>query len=74
MGPDTFLTFPWDIEQVKNHVGERKKHLVAVQSCTKCGECESKCAYQLPIIEMLQNTITPMTEMLHLWKKRFGFE
>jgi predicted aldo/keto reductase-like oxidoreductase len=74
MGLDKFLTFPWDIEQVKNHVGERKKRLAAVQSCTKCGECELKCPYQLPIIEMLQHTITPMTVMLQLWNKRFGFQ
>jgi predicted aldo/keto reductase-like oxidoreductase len=74
MGPNTFRTFPWDIEQVKNHVEERKNRLAAVQSCTKCGDCESKCAYQLPIIEMLQNTITPMTEMLRLWNTQFGFE
>lgn len=74
MGPDTFLTFPWDVEQVKNHVRERKTRLAAVQSCTECGECELKCPYQLPIIEMLQDTITPMTGMLHLWNKRFGFE
>ncbi len=74
MGPDKFQKFPWDIEQIKNHYEEQKKRLVAVQSCTKCGECEPKCTYQLPIIEMLQNTITPMTEMMQLWNKQFGIE
>ncbi|MDH5266319.1 MAG: aldo/keto reductase [Candidatus Bathyarchaeota archaeon] len=27
---------------------------VGVDDCTKCGECEPKCPYKLPIIEMLQ--------------------
>ncbi|UCH37772.1 MAG: aldo/keto reductase [Candidatus Bathyarchaeota archaeon] len=74
MGPDMFHKFPWDIEQIKKHVGERKKRITAIQSCTQCGECESKCPYQLPIIDMLHNTINPMTEMLQLWNKRFGIE
>jgi predicted aldo/keto reductase-like oxidoreductase len=72
MGSDLFEKFPWDIEQIKNHVGERKKRIAAIQSCTKCGECESKCPYHLPIIEMLQHTIDPMTDILKLWNKRFG--
>jgi predicted aldo/keto reductase-like oxidoreductase len=72
MGPEMFHKFAWDLEQVKNQVKERKKQIAVIQSCTKCGECVSKCSYQLPIIEMLQNTITPMTDMLQLWNKRFG--
>jgi len=27
---------------------------VGVENCTKCGECEIKCPYQIPIISMLQ--------------------
>ena len=27
---------------------------VRVENCTKCGECEPKCLYKLPIISVLQ--------------------
>jgi predicted aldo/keto reductase-like oxidoreductase len=70
MGPNTFQTFPWDISQVKNHIGERRQRISTIQSCTRCGECEDKCPYKLPVIEMLQQTIEPMTDMLRLWNQQ----
>ena len=27
---------------------------VSIDKCTACGECERRCAYRLPIVEMLQ--------------------
>lgn len=72
MGLNTFQTFPWDISQVKNHLAERNQRITAIQSCSRCGECEAKCPYQLPIIEMLQSTIEPMIDMLRIWNKQYG--
>ena len=39
---------------LKNWAKKLYKGLVGVDNCTKCGECEPKCPYKLPIIEMLQ--------------------
>jgi predicted aldo/keto reductase-like oxidoreductase len=47
---DTYRTFygikKWTKEQYP-------KLRTRVNSCSKCGECEKKCPYHLPVIEML---------------------
>ena len=64
MGPDTFRRFPWSQERVKNHIVERQKRISAIKSCIECGECEKRCPFNLPIIEMLQNMLVPMDDIL----------
>ena len=34
-----------------------KTHLEKIQDCVQCGECEGKCPYNLPVIEMLQEVV-----------------
>jgi len=72
MGPETFRKFPWDIDKVKNHIDYRRRKITLIQSCDKCGECEKKCPYGLPIIEMLQGMIEDMEDMLKIWSEELG--
>jgi len=38
--------------------GQYNRLRIKISSCTRCGECESKCPYKLPIIDMLQEAKT----------------
>lgn len=72
MGPDAFRVFPWSKGRVKNHVEKRRQRISAIRSCTECGECEERCPYGLPIIEMLRDTVEPMEDMLRIWREQLG--
>jgi predicted aldo/keto reductase-like oxidoreductase len=37
---------------------------VDADKCIKCGECEPKCPYNLPIIEMLEKASTNFSDAL----------
>ncbi len=74
MGPDNFRNFPWDMDKVKNHVKHRIKKVSAIKSCNECGECERKCPYGLPIMEMLKGMVVNMEEMLRIWNEKYDLE
>lgn len=50
LGLDKYFSF-FGIENWSREVYERLS--TKVNSCSKCGKCEPKCSYKLPIIEML---------------------
>jgi len=74
MEPEAFKAFPWDFKQVENHIPQRRQRTSAILSCTRCGECEEKCPYNLPIIELLHSTVEPMKDMLRIWREQFKIE
>ena len=74
MGPDIFRRFPWDVDKVKNHVKHRRQKISVIQSCNECGECEKKCPYGLPIINMLQGMVENMEDMLKIWSEKFNLK
>jgi Fe-S oxidoreductase len=57
MGPDTFRAFPWSWERIERELPAREKGIAAIESCTRCGECETRCPYGLPVMNMLQGTL-----------------
>lgn len=67
MGPEGFRSFAWAPERVERGLEERKRQIAAIQSCTKCGVCEERCPYGLPIMEMLEKVVAPMQEMVRIW-------
>jgi len=72
MGPEAFRFFPWSLEAVQEHVEPRRQTIAAIRSCTECGECEKKCPYGLPVIEMLRCMVGPMEDMLRIWQEQLG--
>jgi len=73
MGPDNFRNFPWDLDRVKNHISRRIEKISKLKSCDECGECERKCPYGLPIIEMLKVMVINMEDMIRIWNEKYGF-
>ena len=72
MGPETFRDFPWSLEAVQHDAEKRRQTLAAIRSCTECGECEQRCPYDLPVIEMLRSTVASMEDMLRIWQAKRG--
>ena len=72
MGPKAFREFAWSTDRVKQELQRRKLTVLAIKSCNRCGECERKCPYGLPIIKMLHDMVESMEEMLQIWHEQLG--
>ena len=44
----------------------------SIQSCTRGGDCERKCPYGLPIVEMLQAQLGEMEAMMGVYEEVLG--
>ena len=69
MGPENFRAFPWSRDRVMNHVDRRKNLISKIQSCNECGDCERRCPYGLPIVDMLRSMVPQMEDMLRIWSE-----
>jgi len=64
MGRDGFRAFSWSRTVVERDLPRRQKRIVAIESCTRCGECGAKCPYGLPIMDMLSSVVPAMKDMV----------
>jgi hypothetical protein len=64
MGPGGFRAFPWSQEKVETELKRRPKAIEMIQSCTRCGECEMRCPYDLPVMDMLAATLPAMQDII----------
>ena len=69
MGPAAFRAFSWSRHRIENELAEREKHIASIESCTHCGECEAKCPYGLPVMDMLQSMLPAMRDMLDAYRE-----
>lgn len=69
MGPQAFRAFPWSRSRVERDLAEREGYLAAIRSCTRCGECEARCPYGLPVMEMLQGMLPAMEDMVAIYRQ-----
>ena len=72
MGRETFRAFAWSRAAVERDMEGRAKTIAAIESCTRCGECEAKCPYGLPIVDMLQEQVVAMRDMLGIYQEVLG--
>ena len=54
LGLQSFLDFPWAPGARKELESHFTRRLAMLQSCTRCGKCEERCPYGLPVIEMIE--------------------
>lgn len=69
MGRDGFRGFVWSRATIEQDLPERQKGIAAIKSCTRCGECEARCPYGLPIVEMLQSLVPAMNDMVGIYEQ-----
>ena len=67
MGPDAFRAFRWSRRAIAQDLPERKRRIQVIEGCTRCGICEDRCPYGLPIMEMLQGVLPAMKDMLRIY-------
>jgi predicted aldo/keto reductase-like oxidoreductase len=69
MGPDRFRGFAWSRARIEKDLADRQKGIAQIASCTQCGECEPKCPYGLPIVDMLRSMVPAMQDMVGIYRE-----
>jgi len=67
MSPEGFRAFPWSRERIENDQKHRPQTIKVIQSCTRCGECETRCPYGLSVMNMLASTLPAMQDMVQAY-------
>jgi predicted aldo/keto reductase-like oxidoreductase len=68
MGAQAFRAFPWSRERIERDLEQRQQRIALIESCTRCGECETKCPYGLPVMDMLESVVPAMKDMLDIYR------
>jgi uncharacterized protein len=71
MGREAFHAFPWSRSALEKDRAERRKTITAIEACDRCGDCEKKCPYGLPIVDMLQAALPTMRDMMAIYGEVF---
>ena len=69
MGRKGFREFTWSRAAIETDLERREKTIVRIESCNNCGECEPKCPYGLPIVDMLAGLVTAMKDMIGTYRQ-----
>jgi uncharacterized protein len=69
MGPEGFRAFDWSREAVERDLASRREAIAAIESCDNCGQCEARCPYGLPVMEMLPRMLPAMREMVAYYEE-----
>ena len=74
MGRQAFRAFPWSQERLRGDRQSRRQTVRQIESCDRCGVCEQRCPYGIPIIDSLQAMLPAMKEMLAIYDELLGAE
>ncbi len=69
MGSEVFRAFPWSRERIDKEIETRPKKIAAIESCTRCGICEERCPYDLPVMDMLASMLPGMRDMVCVFQE-----
>jgi len=69
MGPEVFRAFPWSRERMAKELETRPKKIAAIESCTRCGICEERCPYGLPVMDMLASMLPGMRDIVRIYQE-----
>jgi predicted aldo/keto reductase-like oxidoreductase len=69
MGAEQFRSFRWSRSYLEKELPARRKKIEQVEACTDCGECEPRCPYGLPIVDMLRSELPAMREMVGIYEE-----
>jgi predicted aldo/keto reductase-like oxidoreductase len=68
MGRGDFRAFPWPQQRIEAELPDRQKRIAAIESCTRCGDCEARCPYGLPVVELLRDVLPAMVDMVAIYR------
>jgi hypothetical protein len=67
MGRERFGAFAWPRAIIERDLAVRHKRIAAIDACTHCGDCEKRCRYGLPVIDMLHSMAPAMKDMVGIY-------
>lgn len=67
MGHHAFRSFNWTRSVIEADLKLREERIAQITACTNCGECEPRCPYSLPIVDMLHRMLPPMRDMADIY-------
>ena len=70
MGSAAFAEAPWDPAFMERDLANKETVIARIESCDHCGECEARCPYGLPIVEMLQGMLPGLRDMVRIYQGR----
>ena len=70
MGAEGFAAAPWGVEWMARDLEHKEALIARIESCDRCGECEERCPYGLPIVEMLQGMLPGLRDMVGIYRGR----
>jgi predicted aldo/keto reductase-like oxidoreductase len=74
MGREGFRAFTWSRKALQGDLPQRTEKIAAIESCTRCGECEARCPYGLPVMDMLQSVVPAMGDMVSIYRQLLAAE
>ena len=70
MGLEGFLDHPWASWLKRSVEAHFTRRLSMLRSCTRCGACEDRCPYHLPITEMFDGFLEDHLPLIKAVKER----
>ncbi len=74
MGPQAFAAFTWSPQFIAHELEWRPKIIAQLESCDRCGACQARCPYGLPIMDMLAARLPKMRDMVGIFTLVFNKE
>lgn len=68
-GREAFMSFRWSRRAIENDLEPKKRQIAAIEACTRCGECDARCPYGLPVSNMLQSMVPALRDMVSIYEQ-----
>jgi uncharacterized protein len=68
MGPDAFARFTWSRPLIGRQLVRRQEIIAQIESCDRCGVCEERCPYGLPVADLLAAMLPGMYDMVRIYE------
>ncbi len=69
MGREAFRSFAWSRSAIERDLPVRRQNIASIEACDGCRQCEARCSYGLPIVEMLERTLPTMRDMVDYYEQ-----
>jgi predicted aldo/keto reductase-like oxidoreductase len=69
MGREAFRTYPWSRVAIETDLPKRKQLIAGAESCDRCGICEERCPYGLPIMDMVDAALPVYRDILRIYEE-----
>jgi predicted aldo/keto reductase-like oxidoreductase len=69
MGRQVFAAFNWSRQHIVEQRVWRPMVIAQIESCDRCGICEARCPYGLPVMDLLAERLPAMRDMVSIYQQ-----